>query len=179
MAWNIDIEMNIDASGSSTTMVLPLAKPVIEMWKAQQAIAKHYARTGLKFTLDGRLVGDIAEAMALEHYDLALPGKRTKGVDALTTSGETVQVKASGLTNAGPAFTPGTGVASYLLFFVFDFAAGSATVVYNGLEAPVRAQLLPKSWSGTKVVNLSALRALANQLGDANALPIRRQDSCD
>ena len=173
MDWNI--EMNSDASGSSATTVLPLAKPVIEMWKAQQAVAKHYVRTGLKFTLDGRLVGDIAEAMALEHYALELPSKRTKGVDALTTSGDTVQVKASGLKSAGPAFTPGTGVARYLLFFVFDFAAGSATVAYNGLEEPVRAQLLPKSWTGTKVVNLSALRALAHQLGDANALPLKHQ----
>ena len=147
------------------------------MWKSQQAVAKHYAHTGLRFTLDGRLVGDIAEAMALEHYGLTLPRKRTKGVDAFTTSGDTVQVKASGLKNAGPAFTPGTGVARYLLFFVFDFAAGSATVVYNGLEEPIRARLLPKEWTGTKVVNLSALRTLALQLGDANALPLRREES--
>ena len=155
--------------------VLSLPQPVIDLWRSQQALAKHYAHTGLKFTLDGRLVGDIAEALALEHFDLSLPAKRTKGVDALTTSGDSVQVKASGLKNAGPAFTPGTGNARYLLFFKFDFSAGSATVVYNGLEAPVRAQLLPKEWAGTQVVKLSALRALAHELGDANALPLNRQ----
>ncbi|CAB1370182.1 DUF6998 domain-containing protein [Denitratisoma oestradiolicum] len=155
--------------------VLSLPQPVIDLWRSQQALAKHYSHTGLKFTLDGRLVGDIAEALALEHFDLSLPAKRTKGVDAMTASGDSVQVKASGLKNAGPAFTPGTGIARYLLFFYFDFPAGLATILYNGLEAPVRAQLLPKEWTGTRVVNLAALRDLAHELGDANALPLKKQ----
>lgn len=156
---------------------IPLPQPVTDLWHSQQALAKHYARTGLKFTLDGRLVGDIAEALALEHFQLCLPPKRTKGVDALTTSGHTVQIKASGLENSGPAFTPGTGRARYLLFFQFDFSAGKATVVYNGLEAPVRARLLPKEWTGTKVVNLAELRDLAKELGNENALPLKQLPS--
>ncbi len=156
-----------------TPVVLPLPKPAIDLWRAQQALANHYAHTGLKFTLDGRLVGDIAEALALEHFELSLPSKRTKGVDALTASGDTVQIKASGLKHSGPAFTPGTGVAHYLLFFRIDFSLGSATVLYNGLEAPVRVRLLPNEWSGTKVVNLSALRALGDELGYENALPLK------
>lgn len=160
---------------SKMPVVFSLPQPVIDLWCAQQALTKHYANTGLKFTLDGRLVGDIAEALALEHFELSLPAKRTKGVDALTASGDTVQIKASGLENSGPAFTPGTGIARYLLFFRIDFSSGSATVLYNGLEAPVRAQLLPREWTGTKVVNLSALRALGHKLGDANALPLKKR----
>lgn len=153
---------------------VPLPQPVKDLWHSQQTLAKHYAHTGLKFTLDGRLVGDIAEALALEHFELCLPPKRTKGVDALTASGHSVQVKASGLESSGPAFTPGTGIARYLLFFQFDFSAGKATVIYNGLEAPVRERLLPKKWTGTKVVNLAALRALARELGNENALPLKQ-----
>lgn len=156
-------------------VVLPLPNPVIDLWRAQQALTKYYAVTGLKFTLDGRLVGDIAEALALEYFELSLPAKRTKGVDALTTSGDTVQIKASGLKNSGPAFTPGTGIARHLLFFRIDFSVGSATVLYNGLEEPVRARLLPREWTGTKVVNLSALLALAHELGDTNALPLKKK----
>lgn len=156
-------------------VVLSLPRPVIDLWRAQQALMRHYASTGLKFTLDGRLVGDIAEAIALEHFKLRLPAKRTKGVDALTASGDTVQIKASGLENSGPAFTPGTGIARYLLFFRINFSAGSAIVLYNGLEEPVRARLLPRDWTGTKVVNLSALRALQHELGDANALPLKKR----
>lgn len=158
-----------------TPIVLSLPKPVSDLWRAQQALTKHYANTGLKFTLDGRLVGDIAEALALEYFELSLPTKRTKGVDALTASGETVQIKASGLKDSGPAFTPGTGIARYLLFFRIDFSLGSATVLYNGLEAPVREKLLPREWTGTKVVKLSALRALGHELGDTNALPLKRR----
>jgi hypothetical protein len=158
-----------------TPVVLSLPQPVLDLWRAQQALTRHYANTGLKFTLDGRLVGDIAEAIALEHFELSLPVKRTKGVDALTASGDTVQIKASGLENSGPAFTPGTGIASYLLFFRINFSAGSAMVLYNGLEAPVRARLLPREWTGTKVVSLPALLALEHELGDANALPLKKR----
>lgn len=156
-------------------IVLSLPQPAIDLWRAQQALTRHYANTGLKFTLDGRLVGDIAEAIALEHFELNLPAKRTKGVDALTASGDTVQIKASGLENSGPAFTPGIGFARYLLYFRINFSAGSAMVLYNGLEAPVRARLLPREWTGTKVVKLSALRALEHELGDADALPLKKQ----
>lgn len=152
---------------------MPLPQPVIELWWAQQALAKHYANTGLKFTLDGRLVGDIAEALALEYFELSPPEKRTKGVDALTACGDTVQIKASGLEKTGPAFTPGAGIARYLLFFRLDFSAGLAKVLYNGLEAPVRERLLPEKWTGTKVVNLTALCALGQELGDTDILPTK------
>jgi hypothetical protein len=167
--------MNVqDKKMSINPIVLPLPEAVIDLWKSQQKLAKHYEHTGLKFTLDGRIVGDIAEALALEHFYLKLPPQRTKGVDALTQAGKTVQIKASGLKNKGPAFTPGTGVAHYLIFFQFNFEAGSATVLYNGLEEPVRRELLPKSWAGTKVVNLSKLGDLAQRLGSSDALPLTK-----
>jgi len=156
-------------------VVLSLPQPVTDLWCAQQALTKHYANTGLKFTFDGRLVGDIAEALALEHFELIRPAGRIKGVDALTASGDTVQIKASGLENSGPAFTPGTGIARYLLFIRIDFSSGSAAVLYNGLEEPVRERLLPREWTGTKVVNLSALLALEHELGDTNALPLKKR----
>jgi hypothetical protein len=154
-----------------TTLTLP--NVVRDLWSAQQALAKHYASSGLKFTLDGRLVGDIAEALALEHFDLALPTSRTKGVDAFTKTGKSVQVKASGLPNSGPAFSAGEGVADFLLFFRIDFASSTATVLYNGPEAPVR-RLLPRSWNGTKVVNLSDLYRLAKEVGSEEALPVAK-----
>lgn len=61
------------------TITLTLPDVIKDLWTAQQALVKHYADTGLKFTLDGRLVGDIAEALALDHFDLKLPPKRTGG----------------------------------------------------------------------------------------------------
>ena len=150
--------------------MIMLPSVVRDLWCAQQALALHYASTGLKFTLDGRLVGDIAEALALRHFDLVAPERRTKGVDALTRSGRTVQVKATGRPNAGPAFTRGQGFAEYLLFFRIDFDAGTASVLYKGPEAPIRA-LLPNEWDGTYVVKLAAVTAATSSVADHEMLP--------
>lgn len=146
---------------SDTSDILKLPEVIKDLWAAQQALAKHYEATGLKFTLDGRLVGDIAEALALDHFDLKLPPKRQGGVDALTRSGKTVQVKATGNPKSGPAFTPGKGRAEYLLFFAIDFQANTASVIYNGPEAPVRTLLPAAGWSGTKVLRLPDMVRLA------------------
>ena len=58
---------------------LSMPSAVFNLWRAQQALADHYASTRLKFTLDGRLVGDTAEALALEHFGLTRPPRRMKG----------------------------------------------------------------------------------------------------
>ena len=58
---------------------------------------------GLHFILDGKLVGDIGEAVAAEMFGLKLvPGGGT-GIDGHTSDGRTVQVKATG-TGRGPVF---------------------------------------------------------------------------
>jgi hypothetical protein len=156
---------------SNKDLLLKLPEVVHDLWSAQQALARHYSNTGLRFTLDGRLVGDIAEALALEHFDLVLPKKRTGGVDARTKTGKTVQVKATGKDKSGPAFTPGEGSAEYLLFFRINFKANTATVAYNGPEAPIRA-LLPKgNWKGTQLIALAEIQKLANKVAVEEALP--------
>lgn len=143
-------------------LVFRLPPVITGLWNAHKKLIAHYAETGLKFTLDGKLVGDLGEAIALEYFDLETC-PRTPGVDALVRgSGDSVQVKATGR-NAGPAFSWGEGVAKFLLFMKIDFEAGTASVLYNGPEAPVRATL-PKEWSGTTVVKLSDVRALQAQV---------------
>lgn len=82
---------------------------------AHRELVEAYAATSLRFTLDGRLVGDIAEAIAAEAFGLALCKVRTPGVDALAHDRRTVQIKASGI-GKGPAFTPGEGRADHLIF---------------------------------------------------------------
>jgi hypothetical protein len=162
-----------DAEMDKEGLVIKLPGVVRDLWKAEQALLRHYSGTGLKFTLDGRLVGDIAEALALEHFDLLLPEKRTGGVDALTRTGRTVQVKATGKEKSGPAFTPGEGFAEYLLFFRINFEANTACVAYNGPEAPIRA-LLPKGdWTGTKVIGLAGVVQLARKVANEGAIPLK------
>lgn len=152
-------------------MRLSLPTVVQDLWRAQQSLVQFYEHTGLRFTLDGRLVGDIGEAVALQHFDLIAPKKRTKGVDAFTRSGRSVQVKATGQPDKGPAYTPGSGTADHLLFFQIDFASGTASVVYNGPEAPVR-ELLPPVWQGTVVLRLGDIRAVAATVANDERLPL-------
>jgi len=154
----------------AVTNKIRLPDVVKNLWNAQQSLAKHYEDTGLKFTLDGRLVGDIAEALAFDHFDLKPPPKRTGGVDAVTRSGKTVQVKATGNPKSGPAFTPGKGRAEYLLFFAIDFEENTASVIYNGPEAPVRALLPAEGWSGTKILRLPEMVRLAKSVATSDRI---------
>lgn len=47
------------------------------------------------FTLDGRLVGDIGEILAAEHFDITLHTKQESRHDAYTSNGRLVQIKAT------------------------------------------------------------------------------------
>lgn len=48
-----------------------------------------------KFTIDGRLVGDIGEVVAELDYDIQLDGVSRPGHDAQTSDGRQVQIKAT------------------------------------------------------------------------------------
>ncbi len=48
-----------------------------------------------RFTLDGRLVGDIGEILAEQAYDIKLSEDLTKHHDAKTSNGRNVQIKAT------------------------------------------------------------------------------------
>jgi hypothetical protein len=137
-------------------------------------LCEHYAASGLKFTLDGKLVGDLAEVIASELFGLKLCVKRTPGVDGHARDGRSVQVKASGSASKGPAFTPGEGRADHLIFLQLDFENASGNVAYNGPEGPIRG-LLPMNFTGTKRAQLAAVLA-ADKLVQPNDR-LRRVDS--
>lgn len=136
---------------------------------AHQVLCRHYSHTKLRFTLDGRLVGDLAEVIAAKLFNLELCTTRTPGVDAHAPDGRSVQIKATGLPNAGPAFTPGEGIADHLIFIRLNFAAGKGEIAYNGPEAPIRA-LLPYRFTGTKRVRLNRVLNLDKTVDDQSRL---------
>lgn len=148
----------------------PIALPEVvrALVVAHRALVTSYAATDLRFTLDGRLVGDIAEATAAHAFDLELCVTRTPGVDARTRSGRTVQVKSSAI-GKGPAFTPGEGRADHLIFLSLDFDRCEAHVDYNGPEAPVRAEL-PIAFTGSKRVSMPRLLALDAEVAPKDRL---------
>lgn len=156
-------------AGISELPPIPLPPAVQALVRAHRALVEAYSATSLRFTLDGRLVGDIAEATAAETFGLALCRTRTPGVDAFAADGLSVQIKASGIAK-GPAFTPGEGRADHLLFLILDFDRAEAHVRYNGPEAPVRAKL-PSAFQGTKRVPLASILMLDAGVPAEHRLP--------
>jgi hypothetical protein len=149
---------------------VPLPDSVRKLYRAHQALVKDYGHHDLKFTLDGRLVGDIGEALARALFGLVPTNGRVKGVDSKTPTDETVQVKVTGRRNAGPAYSYGQASAKYLLFFRLDFERNTAEIAYNGPEGPVRKHLpTGNSWS-THTIPLDTIRALAADVVRSNQL---------
>lgn len=110
---------------------------------ARNAVRDHYRKVlevrnsnvDLKFTLDGNLVGDIGEAIAVELFGIRLvETKSHEGIDGYAPDGiTTVQIKATG-TGRGPAFRKTETRADHFLFFDLDFENARGTVLYNGPE---------------------------------------------
>lgn len=137
---------------------------------ARDGLKERYATSGLRFTLDGNLVGDIGEAVAAELFGLELTARCGAAVDAFTPgpSRKTVQVKASG-TFRGPAFRKLEVGADHLLFFHFDFDQRRGKVIFNGPES-VALSKMPTNWTGQRMVSLKHLRDAQAALSDQDKL---------
>lgn len=93
--------------------IFKLPKQIAALVQSRDELKAHYQKclkkvgseVELKFTLDGNLVGDLGEALAVELFGVKLVEiKSTVGIDGYVRGGkQTVQVKATG-TGRGPAF---------------------------------------------------------------------------
>lgn len=120
-------------------------------------MARQGCGVALKFTLDGNLVGDIGEALAVELFGIKLVNTAsTKGIDGATPDGKTVQVKATG-TGRGPAFRQTETRADYLLFFQLDFDEARGTVIFNGPEHYATSRL-PREFVGQRMLSAKQIR---------------------
>lgn len=84
-----------------------------------------------KFTIDGRLVGDIGEIIAELEYDVILHEVSQPAYDGETSDGRRVQVKATFQNHLTFKGTP-----DYFLGFKL-FSDGSYEEIYNGPGAPI------------------------------------------
>ncbi|MCV0427642.1 MAG: hypothetical protein K5905_19480 [Roseibium sp.] len=124
----------------------------------------------LKYTLDGNLVGDIGEALAVELFGITLvDSKSHPGIDGYSIDKRSVQIKATG-SGYGPAFRPVEQRADHLIFFDLDFDRCRGTVFYNGPERPVVATL-PADWKGQRMVSRKKLAELDANIADSDRLP--------
>lgn len=151
-----------------TRFVLP---PVIaELLLARDRVRGHYNVPGLSFTLDGKLVGDIGEAVAAELFGLTLrPGGGT-GIDGHAPDGRSVQVKATG-TGRGPVFRKVDARADHLIFIEFDFEKLAGEIVFNGPEH-VALQGMPDTWTNQRPVSPRKIRLLNRTVTEGDRLAI-------
>ncbi len=130
---------------------------VAELVSARNRLREHYKAAGLKFTLDGNLVGDIGEAVAAELFGIELVPANGTGIDGHAADGRSVQVKTTG-TRRGPAFRHVDTRADHLLFFDIDFDNLQGEVVFNGPEHIALAKM-PEAWIGQRPVSKVQIRA--------------------
>jgi hypothetical protein len=145
--------------------------PVItELILARNRVRDHYNVPGLAFTLDGKLVGDIGEAVAAEMFGLTLaPGGGT-GIDGHTVDGRTVQVKATG-TGRGPVFRWVETRADHLIFIDFNFAELEGEIIFNGPEH-IALRSMPATWKDQRSVTRVRIRLLNNEVAPEDRLPV-------
>ncbi|GGE00205.1 hypothetical protein GCM10011390_18760 [Aureimonas endophytica] len=147
--------------------------PIIEdLVKARNALRDHYRASGLSFTLDGNLLGDLGEALAAELFGIVLVGRSVTGIDGHASDGRSVQVKASA-SGRGAAFRMVETRADHLIFFSLDVETLTGIVDFNGPEA-MAVKRLPASWVGQRSLTLGQLRAADREVADIDRLEMIR-----
>ena len=153
----------------------PLVRDLI---RARNVLRDHYRNvlkqndsdSYLNFTLDGNLVGDLGEAIAVEYFGLVLEKRKSKvGIDGKAPDGRTVQVKATG-TNRGPAFRNTMTRADHLLFFSINFESCQAELIFNGPEKIVRSYL-PAQFTNQRSLTRQQIRLANSKVFESDRLP--------
>lgn len=122
---------------------------------------------GRKFTPDGHLVGSIGEVIAAHRYQLDLLTASSKGHDAISSSGEYVEIKA----------TQGRSVAlrecpKHLIVLHLS-GQGEAVEVFNGPGAVAWNAAGSMQRNGQRPISLAKLRQLMGDVPDQARLPLR------
>ncbi|MDX0072479.1 DUF6998 domain-containing protein [Sinorhizobium meliloti] len=129
---------------------------ITDLVLARNRLRDHYRSAALDFTLDGNLIGDIGEALAVELFGLKLSPRNGTGIDGHAPDGRSVQVKATG-TGRGPAFRMVDTRADHPLFLAFDLENLKGEVVYNGPEE-IALTFLPSAWAGQRSLTRAQIR---------------------
>jgi len=71
-----------------------IQRKIVELLKIVDELQQRYKKYNKKFTLDGRLVGDIGEILAMENYQIKLYDKVVEKYDAVTLyDNKRIQIK--------------------------------------------------------------------------------------
>lgn len=154
-------------------MSITIPEAVREMLAIVDKLAKAYPKK--KFTLDGRLVGDIGEVLVEDTYEIELFAGLQKHHDARSTCGRLVQIKA---TMKDHLTFPADHVPDHYLGIQIH-PDGSFTEVFNGPGEVARQALKHRSSPKTNLhtVSVSVLRKLQGQVQPTDRIPRRSLES--
>lgn len=150
-------------------MSITIPEAVKQMLSIVEQLCKAYPKK--RFTLDGRLVGDIGEILVEEAYDLTLFEDIRKHHDAECPDGRLVQIKA---TMKKSLTFPADHVPNYYLGVVIS-SDGKFVEIFNGPGAiaweAAKGRRNPKT--NLHSVSVSALKKLQSKVEDKDRIPLR------
>lgn len=122
-----------------------------------------------KFTIDGRLVGDIGEVIAWLDYDLEIDKISRATHDAHTSDGRQVQIKATFKDKLTFRKTP-----DFLLGFKL-FEDGCYQEIFNGPGHLIYARYRHRAGIGTSLLSfpIRELRSISNEVDPRDRIPLR------
>jgi hypothetical protein len=128
-----------------------------------------------KFTLDGRLVGDIGEVLAAELYLIELNDGLTKHHDAVSADGTNRKVQIKATMNDSLTF-PCDHVPQYYIGIKID-SEGEMEEIFNGPGSIIKKILKNRQITKTNLhsISISALRELNNEVPKENRIPGRKK----
>jgi hypothetical protein len=125
--------------------------------------------TNRRFTIDGRLVGDIGEIIAATEFDVLLDNVGRAVHDGKTPDGRDVQIKATFKNHLTFRKTPEL----YLGFKLFE--DGRHEVIFNGPGKLIYDRYVDRQNIGTRLLSfpISVLRGLSEGVPDSERVPRR------
>lgn len=142
-----------------------------ELLNIVERLSTSYAHCNKKFTLDGRLLGDIGEVLVEQTYDVTLFQDLAKHHDAKCSQGRLVQIKA---TMKKHLTFPADHVPDYLIGIRIRPDGGFDTI-YNGPGVIAARAISNRGPSKTNLhsISLSALSALDKLVDEKERIPSR------
>lgn len=156
---------------------ISIAEAVRGLLTIVQRLRDSYSEHGRHFTLDGRLIGDIGEVLAVQHYAITLTTTQTAVHDAVTIDGRKVQIKATMKDRL--TFPWGNAPDYYIGLKILE--DGTPLEVYNGPGALIEKEALARRKSrpktGNHVVSIRTLERLHKSVPPNERIPKREKGS--
>jgi len=149
--------------------MVTIPEAVKQLLKIVQALREACPKK--RFTLDGRLVGDLGEVLAEQEYDLQIFEDIKKHHDARTSDGRFVQIKA---TMQEFLTFPVDHIPDYYLGIQIH-ADGTPTEVFNGPGRIAREAIKNRRPTKTNLhsVSISTLKQLNTMVREEDRIPTR------